>query len=151
MKKLEIEVLNNYGKVEVDLKYLDKLETVFQEYLKSDKNTLDLTIVDDKTIQKLNKEHRNKDAVTDVLSFANAEVKEDFPQIDDNTFLGEILISYPQIKRQSEENKIDLKKEFYLMIIHGLLHLLAYDHIEDSEAKIMEALEDRLLLELFKD
>lgn len=151
MKKLEIEVLNNYGKVEVDLKYLDKLEAVFQEYLKSEKNTLDLTIVDDKTIQKLNKEHRNKDAVTDVLSFANAEVKEDFPKLSDTVFLGEILISYPQIKRQSEENNIDLEKEFYLMIIHGLLHLLGYDHIKDDEANIMEALEDELLLELFKD
>jgi len=149
MKQLEIDVLNKYGEITIDLTRLDKFSNIFQNYLVSQNNKVDLTIVGDEIIQKLNKKYRQKDKVTDVLSFANHEVLEEFPVINKDDFLGEVLMSYPQIQRQSVENKIDLEKEFYLMIIHGVLHLLGYDHIKDEEAVQMEQLEDSLLLELF--
>lgn len=151
MGKLKVSVLNNYGELAFSLEKLDELSRIFEEYYLDEKDyKVDFTIVDDEEIQFLNKNYRNKDAVTDVLSFADQEVKDLFPVLEDDVFLGEIVISYPQVLRQSKEFENNEEREFYLLLSHGLLHLLGHDHMESEEAEKMEKEEDKILKLLFK-
>lgn len=106
---------------------------------------LNIVIVDNKRIQEINKEYRNKDAVTDVISFAFEEVKD--VDYDDVRFLGEIYISYERCKEQASEFGHSVKREFCYLAVHGLLHLLGYDHIKEEDKKVMRALEEEILNE----
>ena len=84
---------------------------------------LSILLVDDANIQNLNRQHRNIDTATDVLSF---------PQIEDGEFishmLGDVVISVETARRQADEHHFSLEQELVLLLIHGLLHLLGYDH-----------------------
>ncbi len=106
---------------------------------------LNIVIVDNKKIQEINKTYRNKDAVTDVISFAFEEVSD--VEYTDVRFLGEIYISYERCKEQAEEYGHSVKREFCYLAVHGLLHLLGYDHIEEEDKKVMRALEEEILNE----
>jgi probable rRNA maturation factor len=110
---------------------------------------LNLVFCDDKKIQELNRDYRNKDKVTDVLSF---------PYFDGGTseedLLGEIFISYPQTQRQAVredwsntilDQHSQLEMEVYKLVIHGLLHIRGYDHIEDDDYRVMKLLEDKIM------
>jgi probable rRNA maturation factor len=106
---------------------------------------LNIVIVDNKRIQEINKEYRNKDAVTDVISFAFEEVKD--VDYDGIRFLGEIYISYERCKEQAAEYGHSVKREFCYLGVHGLLHLLGYDHMNEEDKKVMRALEEEILNE----
>ncbi len=110
---------------------------------------LNLIFCDDEKIQELNRDYRKKDKVTDVLSFPYFE-----GDTDEQDLIGEIFISYPQTQRQatSEDwsNKIldqysKLEMEVYKLVIHGLLHIRGYDHIEDEDYRVMKLLEDKIM------
>ena len=104
-----------------------------------------LNIVIDDRIREINKEYRNKDAVTDVISFAFEEVKDvDYGNV---RFLGEIYISYERCKEQASEFGHSIRREFSYLAVHGLLHLLGYDHIKEEDKKVMRALEEEILNE----
>ncbi|OGH69260.1 MAG: rRNA maturation RNase YbeY [Candidatus Magasanikbacteria bacterium RIFCSPHIGHO2_01_FULL_47_8] len=104
------------------------------------KGAVEVTIVGDKEIQKLNHRYRGINKVTDVLSFAWSEDR----QIK-SAVLGELFISYSQIVRQAKEFKVSAREEFIRMFVHGLLHLVGYDHVKSSEAKKMFALQEELV------
>jgi probable rRNA maturation factor len=108
-----------------------------------------LVIATDRRVQELNKTYRGKDSTTDVLSFPFSEDAEgecSFPAAPDGIrHLGEIILSYPQAQRQAAEHSHSIKREAAILIIHGVLHLLGYDHIEDDEAEVMEAREAEIL------
>jgi len=109
---------------------------------------VELNFVDNKTIKKINKKYRKLDKVTDVISFAFLElgkgeikIKSKEPQ-----FLGEIDISIDKIISQAKEFKHSFQYELVYLYIHGLLHLLGYDHVHnEKEEKIMFTLEDNIL------
>lgn len=88
-------------------------------------NDLEVIFTDDSSIQQLNKEYRNIDEPTDVLSFP---LECDFP----NTLLGSIVISTDYAKKKAEEFKHSVQEEITLLYIHGILHLLGYDHEVDT-------------------
>lgn len=110
---------------------------------------VDLTFVDDAQIHELNKEYRGIDRPTDVLSFAMHESTDeelqiiyDMDEVDeaDNVpdVLGDIIISVPRAKLQSEEYGHSLERELGFLFVHGFLHLLGYDHQDEaSEAEMM--------------
>ncbi|MFC7681507.1 rRNA maturation RNase YbeY [Paenibacillus sp. GCM10028914] len=110
---------------------------------------VDLTFVDDAQIHELNKEYRGIDRPTDVLSFAMHESTDeelqiiyDMDHVDeaDNVpdVLGDIIISVPRAKLQSEEYGHSLERELGFLFVHGFLHLLGYDHQDEaSEAEMM--------------
>lgn len=104
-----------------------------------------ITIVDKERIQEINREYRNKDSVTDVISFAFEEYQ-DF-KYDDIRFLGEIYICYERCKEQAEEYGHSIQRELCYLSVHGLLHLLGYDHIKEEDKKVMRALEEEILSE----
>ncbi|MFH1727398.1 MAG: rRNA maturation RNase YbeY [Pseudomonadota bacterium] len=104
----------------------------------------DFTILfsDDETIQKLNYQYRNKDKPTDVLSFY-IDDDEDFVSI--KNFIGDIIISIDTAQRQAENKGHSLFNEISILLIHGLLHLLGYDHEQDESSRIeMEKKENKL-------
>ena len=94
-----------------------------------------IIIVDKQRIQEINREYRNKDSVTDVISFAFEEVQD--IKYDDIRFLGEIYICYDRCKEQAIEYNHSFKREICFLAVHGFLHLLGYDHMEKQEEKIM--------------
>lgn len=115
-------------------------EAVF-DYLNNKENQyeISLLITNDETIHLLNKEYRQKDKPTDVLSFP----------MEDDIMLGDIVISLDTAKNQAQEREIGLDREIAFLFIHGLLHLLGYDHetsIEDE--KEMFALQEEILKKL---
>ena len=94
-----------------------------------------ITLVDDKNIHKLNKQYRNMDKPTNVLSF----------ELGDDVLLGDIFISLDTVKREAQEAGISVEEHTAHMVVHGMLHLQGYDHIKDEEAKIMEDKEIKIL------
>ncbi|PLX69847.1 MAG: rRNA maturation RNase YbeY [Denitrovibrio sp.] len=102
---------------------------------------ISLVITDDKRIQKLNKQFRDKDSATDVLSFP----MDDEP-VDGSVMLGDIVISLETAQRQADEAAILLKREIAFLFIHGVLHLLGFDHEEgpDEEEEMFDLQEGML-------
>lgn len=106
-----------------------------------------LIFAGDLEIKKLNKNYRRKNKVTDVLSFPNIGLKEEkfvMPERKD-FYLGEIIISLPQAKRQAKEYGCSLKSELMRLFTHGLLHLLGYDHVKTKERVVMEKIESGIM------
>ena len=111
-----------------------------------------ITLTDGEAIRQINKEHRGIDSETDVLSFPlwdrrNGEEPFKNPETD-CIMLGDIIISLPRVKEQAEEYGHSEKREAAYLCIHGVLHLLGYDHMSDDEKQEMRAKEEELLSEL---
>lgn len=104
-----------------------------------------IIIIDNERIKELNKNYRNKDSITDVISFAFEE--SDNILYDNMRFLGEIYISYERCKEQALEYGHSVERELCYLSIHGLLHLLGYDHMTESDKKVMRSLEEEILNE----
>ena len=115
---------------------------------------LGLFIADDETVRELNRKYRDIDEPTDVLSFALLEKQDDsllfVAPPDGLLHLGEVIVSYPQAVRQAEENGHPVKQELALLIIHGVLHLLGYEHDEPAREQKMRVLEEKILSRLVK-
>ena len=101
---------------------------------------LEVTVVSKPTIKKLNKKFRGKNSITDVLSFSMVEGK-----VSIGPVLGEIYICYEQIIKQAKEFGVTSREEFNRMLVHGLLHLVGYDHVKDLDANKMFALQEKIL------
>lgn len=109
---------------------------------------ISLSYVDEDEMHELNHQWRDIDRTTDVLSFeCDSAFDEDIP-LDEVLELGDIILAPEVIARQAPGFGNAPADECRLMLVHGLLHLLGYDHIEDEEAEEMEAREDALLREL---
>ena len=108
-----------------------------------------LVFTDSKTVQQLNRDYRGVDEPTDVLAFymlSQKETDDSFALPPDGvTRLGEVVISYPQAVIQAKEQGHSTEKELALLIIHGILHLLSYDHEGTAEASKMGRRERELL------
>ncbi len=104
---------------------------------------LSFLITTDEVIREINREYREKDSATDVISFAYNETENMGPV----NILGDIVISADRIRYQSEEYGHTSEREFYYVLCHGLLHLLGYDHIEEKERSIMRKKEEEILEE----
>jgi probable rRNA maturation factor len=118
---------------------------------------ISLVIVGQERIHELNREYRGKDQPTDVLSFAMAEQKTEEEETDFLTppdgliHLGEIIISYPQAVIQAAEHGHSIQKEMAILITHGVLHILGYDHEKPEMEPEMQAKENEILAEIFKE
>lgn len=111
--------------------------------LPSEINYFEIIIVGDCKIKSLNKLYRDKDKVTDVISLA---YNMPFTTINNSyNHLGEIYIDYKQSLRQSKQYSHSIDREICFLIIHGLLHLIGYDHIDLQDEKVMFSLQDEIL------
>jgi len=152
MRKLvEIE----YMEIEKDKKYEEIANKVFESCFKKEnlydyKIYMSVILTNEKNIQNINKEYRNIDKVTDVLSFPMFEKQELDEKIENNDFLcedilGDIVISIEKVKEQAEEYGHSFERELGYMIVHGFYHLMGYDHIEEEDKKIMRPKEENVL------
>jgi probable rRNA maturation factor len=111
---------------------------------------MSILITGQEKIRQLHKEYMGEDEPTDVLSFAMSEKgPADAPDFvfpaGDAAHLGEVIISYPQAEIQAAEHRHSIKKEVAILLIHGVLHLLGYDHDEPERQKRMQAREKAML------
>ena len=125
----------------------DGLNAVAKLHDLDDMTEVDITIVDDEEIHQLNRDYRNVDRPTDVLSFALDEDDEDEPELWEGQLhlLGDIIISAETATRQAEEFGHGLEREIVYLAVHGLLHLLGYDHMVEEDKVIMRAKEEEAL------
>ena len=134
-------------------KSYDSFEEIFNAYyvkifkklnLKGEFIT-DVTIVDNKTIHKINREYRNVDRPTDVISFAFLDEKSERELKGGPTNLGQIIISFEKAEEQAKEYGHSLTREMVFLFVHGMLHLLGYDHMNEEDEKIMFTLQNDIL------
>lgn len=118
------------------------LSYIFKEEGITD-SSINLKILTDEDIKELNKKFRNKNTTTNVLSFSNEDVSK---SITGN--LGDIAISYEFVKRESKEHKKNFDDHMIHMLVHGVYHILGFDHENDEMADIMETKEAKLLKKL---
>lgn len=141
----EFEIINNTKENLKEINNLNEFVEFALNYLKLKNVIFNIIFVDDTYIHNLNKEYRGIDRPTDVISFALEDdtsfIKTDFK------VLGDIYISLDTAKRQADEYKHSLKREISFLSIHGLLHLLGYDHMKKEDEEKMFALQELILNE----
>lgn len=138
----KFEIINNLE----NIKELDEVKKVVNYALEQenvDNAEFSIIIVDNDYIHKLNKEYRQIDKTTDVISFA----LEDNDEINYGSIrlLGDIYISIDKAKEQALEYNHSLLRELSFLAVHGLLHLLGYDHMNQEDEKIMFEKQERIL------
>ncbi|HEV8574889.1 MAG TPA: rRNA maturation RNase YbeY [Dehalococcoidia bacterium] len=108
------------------------------------KAELGVLVTDDEAVRRLNAEYAGEDEATDVLAFSLRE-GEEFVWPDGVVRLGEVIISYPTASRQAAEAGRLVDEEIAHLLVHGILHLLGYDHAEAEDERKMRAREEELL------
>jgi probable rRNA maturation factor len=133
----------------VDLGRLDTLLKTGARMLKVDDATVTvLTLTNDEHLREYNRRYRGLDEPTDVLAFAAREEASDRrfrPPPGTEHWLGDIVISLPRARRQAREAGHPIDDEVRLLAVHGFLHLLGYDHVEEGAQQKMKALTDKIL------
>lgn len=118
-----------------------KVEKLNPEYL-----YVNIILTNPENIRKFNKEYRNIDSETDVLSFPMFE-KEELENFKSNCqeVLGDIIISIDRVEKQAIEYGHSFQRELAYMVVHGFYHIIGYDHLEEEDKKIMRAKEENIL------
>ncbi|MBQ6479267.1 MAG: rRNA maturation RNase YbeY [Erysipelotrichaceae bacterium] len=132
-------------------RYYPLLEKYYQKTLKvlemEDNYVLSLILCGPVSIRRINREYRNIDAATDVISFALLDSDETI-EYEDRIELGDIFINRRRVLSQAEEYGHSVEREFVFLFVHGLLHLLGYDHMNEKEEKIMFDLQRQIVGDL---
>ena len=123
------------------------------EKLNKTKIYINIILTNGEVIRKINKEYRNIDRETDVLSFPmfeKYELNEILNKQDsiEQDILGDIIISVPRVIEQAKEYNHSFERELAYMTVHGFYHLMGYDHMEEEEKKVMRAKEENILKQL---
>jgi probable rRNA maturation factor len=146
---LHVEYLNEID--ENSEEFQELLANVLQKAAEMEKTgsaEVSVTIVTKERIQEINSEYRQKDAVTDVISFAMEEMGEDETEIiggEETRFLGDIIICLDVAKEQAEEYGHSIEREMGFLAVHGFLHLLGYDHMNEKDEKAMFGRQEEIL------
>ena len=143
----DYKIIDEYG-VDFDYSYLNKIidKTLEMEKVKS--SNFAIVFIDDERMHELNKNYRGIDRTTDVLSFAfedNNKICYNIRQ------LGEIYVSIPKMKAQAKEYGHSQKRELAFLVVHGLLHLLGYDHTLGVEEEKVMFVKQELVLNEFEE
>lgn len=141
----KIEIFNETEKDIPELVDVRKVIDIAIKNQKLDNLEFNIIIVDNDYIHELNKNYRNIDRPTDVITFA-LEDYEDGIKLE-HRMLGDIYISIDKAISQAEEYGHDLRREICFLAVHGFLHLLGYDHMEKEEEEIMFSLQEEILNE----
>ena len=154
-------IIQNDNNYEINTKLLEKASKILMRILgQNDKKLYAIVnFVDEQQIQEINKEYRNKDKITDVISFRmldnqlNQKVnKKNYPYDYDpdlkKVYIGEIYICYKRALMQSEEYEHSVEREIAFLTTHGLLHLMGFDHEKEFERAIMNDLEEKTMTKM---
>lgn len=148
-------ILENETNEEISNEQIDELNRVCREIMKNEECNFDaeisLTFTDNEGIREINREYRDIDRATDVLSFPMLEFNDDIEDAEYETenglvMLGDIVISIERAREQAEEFGHSLRRELAFLTAHSMLHLLGYDHVDDAIGeKMMIEKQDRAL------
>ncbi len=124
-----------------------------EENMEDSKLYISITLTTPEHIHEINKQYRNVDRTTDVLSFPMFEKEEIDSKIANHDFehedvLGDIVISIEQVEKQAKEYGHSFEREFAYMLVHGFYHLMGYDHIKEEDKVIMRPKEENVLEKL---
>jgi probable rRNA maturation factor len=143
---MPILIENRQKKVELDTSRLHRSINVILQHLDREGSEVSLLIVDDPGIQKINKEYLGRDYPTNVIAFSQLEGE--YGDINPH-ILGDIVISAETALRDADGESLPLEDELDYLLIHGVLHLIGYDHeATDSEARRMQDMEKELFATL---
>lgn len=150
---MPISIINQQDKIQFTGELEEIIIKVAQMVLEKEqvKPELEVSIVlvDNEQIRELNRDYRHVDSATDVLSFAYQEEYEEEPDVADDFMeedvLGDIVISLEKAQSQGEEYGHSLEREVGFLVVHGMYHLLGYDHLTPEEREIMRAKEEEVL------
>ena len=143
-----------YDGIEENKEYEKLINKVIDECFKNEnmqglKLYVSITLTVPEVIHKLNKEYRNIDKATDVLSFPMFEAEEleqiKKENLDEEDILGDMVISIPRVEEQAVEYGHSFERELAYMCVHSFYHLLGYDHMIEEDKKKMRAKEDEVL------
>ena len=134
---------------ELEAELLQKMEEgavicADQEGIDPDRVEISLTLVDAEEIQQLNRDYRNVDKVTDVLSFPQFDDLNELPE-DGEIMLGDVIICRQRAEEQAEEFGHSVEREMVYLFVHSVCHLLGYDHMEEDEKAEMRAKEESVM------
>ena len=135
-----------YNETEEQIEELNGLKDLLDyalNYMKIDNAEFNVIIIDNEKIHEINREYRGVDRPTDVITFALEDHKD--IEFEDIRLLGDVYISIEKARSQAEEYGHSLKREISFLTIHGLLHLLGYDHMEEKEEKEMFKVQNEIL------
>ena len=148
----------NYNNIEENEEYNKIINTVVkkcfeEEGLDNIKIYINIILTNPEEIKRINKEYRNIDKETDVLSFPmfQKEEIEGLIKKKENIvtdILGDVVISIPRVYEQAEEYNHSFERELSYMVVHGFYHLMGYDHMEEEEKKILRQKEENVLQKL---
>ncbi|MDI6785250.1 MAG: rRNA maturation RNase YbeY [bacterium] len=139
---MQVQIINRQRKEPISNRKINNIVNKILKYLKV-KGKISIVFCNDQFIKKLNKEYRSINKPTDVLSFA---FRETFYPLDiEQSFLGEIIISVQIVRKQANRFKHSFDKELTILLIHGILHLLEYNHLKIKDAARMQKKEKELL------
>jgi len=128
--------------------YFSDIEAYYKKTLKvleiKDEMDLSLIIVGKKKIRNINRDYRKIDKETDVISFANID-SDDYDYLCEDYNLGDIFINTDRVFLQAQKYQHSVKREFVFLFVHGMLHLLGYDHMEKEDEEIMFGLQDKIV------
>ena len=145
---IDYSITNEYG-YDKDYSYLDDTIKRVLKHEKVDNANFSIVFVNNEKIQQLNRDYRGIDRVTDVISFAFEDTIDTEEKLLYNNvrFLGEIYICIPKVIEQAREYGHSETRELAFLTVHGLLHLLGYDHQTKEEEEIMFGLQEVILNE----
>lgn len=146
---LTLHLINRSLKTLVEKKSLLELKTNFRSIQKQSnwknlRGSVNFILIDNTEIQKLNFTYRQKNLPTDVLSFPYYSLDQIQKNQDKNLVIGEVFLSLEKIKENSLAYHTTFKKELNKIFIHGFLHILGYDHIDDNDFLVMKKMENFL-------
>lgn len=141
----QIEIFNQTNEEIKELDIIDSLANFALEHENVENGMLNIIIVDNNYIHELNKEYRNIDRPTDVISFA-LEDNKDFVDLEYRV-LGDIYISIDKVYEQSKNYGHSFLRELSFLTVHGILHLLGYDHMNKEDEEEMFKLQELILNE----
>ena len=153
---IEINCVNDQDKIEIPEEIEEILEQVILGTLNHEKIDkfceISILFVDNDKIRELNRDYRDNDKETDVLSFQQYESIEEINGEGDFILLGDVVISLEKALEQSKEYGHSFIREISYLAVHSILHLLGYDHMENEEKKIMRSKEEAILekLQIFR-
>ena len=145
---MELDFISNYPEYEeYENIYSSLIIKTFKHLKLKFDPIISVSLVDNEFIHKMNKEYRGIDRPTDVISFAflDNEDRQSAYQGKEPVCLGDIYISIDKAIEQAKEYGHPLKRELSFLFVHGLLHLLGYDHMTEEDEKIMFKLQDEIL------
>ena len=146
---MELDFINNGPKSfdSYEEIFNDLADKTFSHLHKEENYLIDVSIVNNEEIHKINKQYRHVDRPTDVISFAFLDDKDEVIQADNSLpiSLGQIIISYEKAETQAVEFGHSLRREMSFLFVHGLLHLLGFDHMNEEDEEKMFKTQDEIL------